>query len=280
MLRRRASLTAFGGYWVFPGGKVDPADRTYAAWLRAAADDDDGPDLYAGEARTVEIPDHLPSLLAAVRETFEECGLLYAVSGDPALPERYHRHSADWRVAIGRDAGAFEALMTAEKARPQWEALAYWTRWLPPDDVAQRFDTDFYLAHAPNGQQPSLDAGEADAFQWVNLADEDRSGLKAAPVTHFMLQHLRLRLAQFPDSRVFIDSVRGQIVPTVTPLRHTVGDVRYAVLPWDEEYTTLSTTDTGWSAAERAAMAGLPSRLIVPDELIRPTFSATPESPE
>jgi len=146
--------------------------------------------------------------------------------------------------------------------------------------VAQRFDTDFYLAHAPNGQQPSLDAGEADAFQWVNLSDEDRSGLKAAPVTHFMLQHLRLRLAQFPDSRVFIDSVRGQTVPTVTPLRHTVGDVRYAVLPWDEEYTTLSTTDTGWSAAERAAMAGLPSRLIVPDELIRPTFSATPESPE
>lgn len=273
LLMRRPASMSFGGYWVFPGGKVNEADRRYAAWLRAEEADprDAGDDLFAVPAP----PEPLAALLAAVRETFEETGLLFVRTLNPTFAERYERFVADWRVAVHRDPSALEALLVAERARPHWEALAFWTRWLPPGDLAQRFDTDFFLARAPAGQRAVPDPGEADELRWLTVAGADWEPLKTAPVTRFMLLQLRARLPAAGSVEALVAAVRAAPMPPLVPLRLVEAGVRYAVLPWDPAYRSLEGADERpWSAAEQAAMAGLPSRLVIPDDLVRPPPSA------
>jgi 8-oxo-dGTP pyrophosphatase MutT (NUDIX family) len=270
MLHRQKSLAAFGGYWVFPGGKVDEADRRYAAWLRTAAEDDLEAAMLGAEEG--DLPDLLPSLIAAIRETFEETGLLYAHTGAGAFAERYQRHAADWRVALARDPSALETLLVAECARPHWEALAYWTRWLPPTDLPQRFETDFYLACAPEGQQAIVDTGEAVELRWVAVHSDDWLSFKTAPVTAFMLEFLRARLHVHGSSAALIAALRTEPLPPMMPLRLVENALRYAVLPWDAAYPALAGADFPlWSEAACTAMAGLPSRLVIPDDLLAPT---------
>ena len=123
MLRRQHALNAFGGLWVFPGGKIEAADRTYAAWLAALTDTLPATDLFTSVPGGAPDMGSHASRVAAIRETFEETGLLYVSVADPPFGPRYQRHREDWRIAVARDAHAFEALLEAEKAKPDLRAL-------------------------------------------------------------------------------------------------------------------------------------------------------------
>jgi 8-oxo-dGTP pyrophosphatase MutT (NUDIX family) len=143
MLRRTHAAAFAGGMYVFPGGKVDAADGD-------------------GDAAFV---------VAAVRECYEECGVLLAIDaqgrmvddGHPALAHRDGVH--DGTVDV-------RALAADHGLRLVTDALAWVSHWITPKgETTRRFDTRFYVAASPAGQTSHHDDNETVASMWVRPAD-------------------------------------------------------------------------------------------------------------
>ncbi|MGC1185059.1 MAG: NUDIX hydrolase, partial [Candidatus Dormiibacterota bacterium] len=142
---------------VFPGGSVDAADLD-SGWTNMA------PELAAKSP----VATHL--LVTAVRETFEECGVLLVRDeyGEPCAPELAARlQSLRQQVPEGHP-DAFRAGLRGQGLRPAWEDLCFCAHWVTPDGLPRIFDTRFFLALLPAGQQPSIDEGqELESLRWI-----------------------------------------------------------------------------------------------------------------
>ena len=167
------------GAAVFPGGVVDARDRTAHAHQL-------GGDDAALSARFGLAEGALDYAIAAVRETFEEVGLLLLDA--PVLPEA----AAPWRDRLQRgDTGAAD-IAQALGCRWDLRGLHYWSHWLTPPGVPKRFDTRFFMAAAPAGQVAEADYGEALELMWLrpDVALSAAQGLKLLPVTRRTLEQL------------------------------------------------------------------------------------------
>jgi 8-oxo-dGTP pyrophosphatase MutT (NUDIX family) len=135
MVVRHHKIDFASGALVFPGGKVDPED--YAL----AGDDIDK-----------------ASRVAAVRETFEECGVLLARRRDGRA------------LANVAPRASFRELLEAESLEPALEALTPFAHWITPPILPKRFDTRFYIVAAPEGQTAAHDGAEAVDSVWIEPA--------------------------------------------------------------------------------------------------------------
>jgi 8-oxo-dGTP pyrophosphatase MutT (NUDIX family) len=170
MLRRNLNSDFVGGAYVFPGGGVDLADGH-----------DDLEDLCDGLAdadasRQLELDSGgLAFYVAAIRESFEEAGLLSAVAagGDPvrfddaAVAERFARH----REEVDNGRMTMSELCRAEGIRLCVGGLGYFSRWITPLGAPRRYDTRFFVAHPPEGQTPVHDDREVIANLWIRPAE-------------------------------------------------------------------------------------------------------------
>jgi 8-oxo-dGTP pyrophosphatase MutT (NUDIX family) len=161
---RRTSGAAFGaGMFVFPGGRVDVADDGPA--IEPYVDGMD--DAVASRQLGIETGG-LAFWVAAIRECFEESGLLLAAarSGGPPAPE-----PAD-RVAVHRGELSMIELCRKHDLVLDAGALRYVAHWVTPvGETPRRFDTRFFLAAAPAGQHGVHDDAETVDSRWVRPAD-------------------------------------------------------------------------------------------------------------
>lgn len=159
LLRRHADSRVMGGVHVFPGGKLDPTDCSPDA---LAALDLAAEQLLARCDEPALTPEKATGLhLAALRETFEEAGLLLAESAD-----------ATARQALADRQAGGEALadaMTALGLRWKASAILPWSRWITPRHPASgaAFDTRFFLARLPAGQEARHDGYETTEAVWL-----------------------------------------------------------------------------------------------------------------
>jgi glyoxylase-like metal-dependent hydrolase (beta-lactamase superfamily II)/8-oxo-dGTP pyrophosphatase MutT (NUDIX family) len=167
------------GAAVFPGGVLDARDREAHA-LCLGADDADVSALL-GVA-----PGGLDYLVAAVRESFEEVGLLLT---DRALDAKLVH---PWRERLQSGAVGIAEFCAAHDVRLDLSGLVYFSHWLTPPGQPKRFDTRFFAVRAPAGQIAVEDRGEAVELMWLTPAAAlDRArGLKLLPVTRRTLQDL------------------------------------------------------------------------------------------
>ncbi|MEM1230780.1 MAG: NUDIX hydrolase [Pseudomonadota bacterium] len=152
---------------VFPGGKVSADDER---WLESATPPLRG--LSASEADQL-LGEHnaLRYWLAAVRESFEECGVLLArqagggpwVRTDDVDPARY----LEWREALIDGRLGLSQLCAEQGLEIDLDALRYFSHWLTPDSVPRRYDTRFFLARMPEAQRTQAHAGEVVSGHWV-----------------------------------------------------------------------------------------------------------------
>lgn len=162
MVRRSMQASFMPGAYVFPGGAVDVADGSDA---HAAACDESagqitrriGAVTHVGEAA-------LAYAVAALRECFEECGLWLGA------PDHHAPTDGGWAGLRARlNAGEpLAALATAAGGPLATSALHPWSHWVTPVGLPKRFDTLFFVARAPAGQVPEVDAGETTALAWVH----------------------------------------------------------------------------------------------------------------
>ncbi|MER5639315.1 NUDIX hydrolase [Kitasatospora sp. NPDC002227] len=166
LLRRRTSMAFAGGMYAYPGGGVDPRDaEAELGW--AGPSPEEWAERLGTDARTAQAV-----VCAAVRETFEEAGVLLAGPDGKTLVE-------PWAWAAEQAALEARELSFAEFLRERGlllrsDLLAGWARWTTPAFEERRFDTWFFVARLPEGQQAAREVGEADRTVWLPPAEAVR----------------------------------------------------------------------------------------------------------
>ncbi len=164
MLRRRASMAFAAGAYAYPGGSVDPRDERPVRWA--------GPPLDHWAAALGVPAAHAQAVVcAAVRETFEESGVLLA--GPDAATVVADTTGADWeadRAALVAHDLAFADFLARRDLVLRSDLLGPWARWITPEFEERRYDTWFFLALLPAGQRTRDVSGEADRTVWLRPA--------------------------------------------------------------------------------------------------------------
>lgn len=171
LLRRVASMAFAAGMHVFPGGRVDPADTAaHAHWFGTSPQDWSRP-------LSAEPPLGHGLVCAAVRETFEESGVLLA--GESADSVVADTTSEDWerdRNALLDRSLSLAELLAARRLVLRSDLLRPWARWITPVVEPRRYDTRFFAAALPAGQLTRDVSTEAAAVTWIEPAQAIEAG--------------------------------------------------------------------------------------------------------
>ncbi len=229
MLRRKSSMTFAPGACVFPGGSVDARDaEETVAWAGPSA------------AEWGRIFDAAPSLgralvCAAIRETFEESGVLLA--GESASTVVADTSGEEWEadrnalldrsISLAELLGRRRLVLRADLLRP-------WSRWITPVVEPRRFDTRFFAAGLPAGQRTRDVGGEAAEVRWVApreaLAAARRGEIQLWPPTAVTLSEL----AACADLDAALTGPR-QVAPVIPAVQLREGAV-WLTVPGISEY--------------------------------------------
>ncbi|MFI2431111.1 NUDIX hydrolase [Streptomyces sp. NPDC018693] len=253
MLRRRASMAFAGGAYAYPGGGVDPRDdERHVGWAgptRAWWAERLGVDATAAQA----------IVCAAVRETYEEAGVLLAgptpdsVVGDTT--------GADWeadRAALVARELSFAEFLERRGLILRSDLLGAWTRWITPEFEARRYDTWFFVAALPEGQLTRNVSTEADRTVWIRPEDAaasyDKGELLMMPPTIATLR----QLTPYATAAEALAAAPGRdLTPVLARARLVDGEV---VLSWTghEEFTKHIPTRTATDSAPHTPTASTP----------------------
>jgi 8-oxo-dGTP pyrophosphatase MutT (NUDIX family) len=229
MLRRHSGASFMARSYVFPGGAADPGDRNLEE--------------------------------TAVRELFEEAGVLLGIGVVPSTP------LTGWRRQV-RDGASLVGLSASAGVELDTEALHYFAHWVTPSLERKRFSARFFVAELPPGQTPSFDRLETVDQVWVT-PDEALTRareLRLPPPQLRTMYDLREAAARGPSAVIELSRQRAchrhPIVPRVV---EASGDPpRLAlVLPWDPDYGTAS--GEGIEMPGDHPLARGPSRFILDD---------------
>jgi 8-oxo-dGTP pyrophosphatase MutT (NUDIX family) len=207
VVERHHQIDFAGGATVFPGGKVEPGDQE--------------PGLRARCAGAEGLPDSsLAFRVAAIREAFEECGVLLARSRGQRdlisvarladLLKRYRAEVREHRVSIAR-------LAAAEDLELACDLLVPFAHWITPEGMPKRFDTHFFLVAAPPDQFAAHDGTESVDSTWLSprraIADADAGKRTVIFPTRMNLG----KLARSANVAAAIEAARHAPVVTVLP---------------------------------------------------------------
>lgn len=226
-----------GGAHVFPGGRLDDGDR-----LADPSPICDGLDTAAAQIRDLAPDSSVAHHVGAIRELFEEAGLLLArpVSGTAPSPAELTAQ----RAALMRGATSIGPIARALDVRLSCHALIYFAHWQTPESEAKRYDVRFFLARAPEGQAASHDGHETTESLWIDPADAiarcRRSELLLAPPTWTTLRWLD----RFSTVDEAVAWARAQRPTRVQPRLFEVNGVRMLALPGDDVFPPVDGFDT------------------------------------
>ncbi len=249
LLRRQVSMDFAGGMCVFPGGGVDPRDfDSDIAWAGPSpADWADRLGTDEAKARAL--------VCAAVRETFEESGVLLA--GESAGEVVADTTGADWeadRVALEKRELAMTDFLARRGLVLRTDLLGAWSGWLTPVFEPKRYRTWFFVAELPEGQRTRDVSTESDHVVWLPAADAVD---KAEALDILMLPPTYLTsidVARFDSPEAAIADAAGRRVEMFTPeLVPTEGDgFTLTTPPYADELLATRPTPGAYGSKLRA----------------------------
>ncbi|XAS76512.1 NUDIX hydrolase [Dermatophilaceae bacterium Sec6.4] len=226
MQRRVATMAFAPSMWVFPGGGVDPRDgEAEPPWAGPS------PDEWAAR---LDVPreDAVELVCAAVREVFEECGVLLAgPDGTSVLRDvsgvRWQQHRAD---LLAKESSLSQVL-SEERLVLRSDLLSLQDHWVTPEFEKKRYDTYFFAALLPEGQIADDQTTEADVSRWVRPA-ELLAALTAGEVMMLAPTSTNLERLTQADAPAAVVGSTPQVI-RVMPVAHYDGDqvVMTAQLP-------------------------------------------------
>jgi 8-oxo-dGTP pyrophosphatase MutT (NUDIX family) len=212
LLRRQTSMAFAAGMCVFPGGGVDPRDFDHEiAWA--------GPDARSWAARLGTDEATARALVcAAVRETFEESGVLLA--GESADTVVADTTGEDWeadRAALEARELAFTEFLDRRGLVLRTDLLGVWAAWLTPVFEPRRYRTWFFVADLPEGQLTRDVSTESDQVTWLPamqaVSDVEAQRMLMLPPTYLTC----LEVGQYADPAGVLDAARDRSVEMFMP---------------------------------------------------------------
>lgn len=225
MVRRHVQSEFVPDVFVFPGGSVKPSDRDAELAPGIAAPVGAGPTTLGSGLRA-----------AALRECFEEAGVLLARRGNDllAIPPEDAERFALYRRGLQQKTMTLGEVASAEHLTLATDALVHWAHWITPEAFPLRFDTHFFLAAMPPGQAATYDQMETTAGTWIRPEDA-LSGFEAGsfPLVFATIHQLRA-LVGLNDPESALAHVSGTVPRTIMP-RIVPRDGGQVILMPDEE---------------------------------------------
>jgi len=230
MMRRNLQSAFVPGKYVFPGGSVDDSDSAAAMYARCTGLDD------AAASKRLGVASHgLAYWIAAIRETFEEAGLLLA--RDAAGMAVDHARAAALschRNAVAAGELAFDALLDKAGLFLAADELIYFSHWITPAGAPRRYDTRFFVASAPAGQEPVHDNEETIESVWVRPREGVERYLKGTFKMLTPTIHTLRLFAEHETALALIDALRAlPEVPTIAP---RIGKNGRRIMPGEPGY--------------------------------------------
>jgi 8-oxo-dGTP pyrophosphatase MutT (NUDIX family) len=227
MVVRHHQIDFASGALVFPGGKVDAGDYDVRNYC-------DGADSANNNA--------VAMMVGAIREAFEECGILLArekgssalVSGKRlGILERY-------RDPLNRSEVSLIEFLEKEQLRLACDTLQHFAHWITPEMLTKRFDTHFYLAVAPSDHLAIHDGHESVDSVWIT---PDNALKGNADGTYTIIFPTRVNLEMLGESSNVADALRAAAdrnIVSILPWSEKRDDGTYICIPQDAGYVTTT----------------------------------------
>ena len=245
LLKRSEKSSFMPGNFVYPGGMVDPEDCLPGIYGLCKGISPEEAHRILG--RSLPPEEGLNYWVAGIRELFEEAGVLLAYdekgnllsSQNPA-----HREvMARYRNPLQNRKATMARMAQDEKLFFAVDHIYFHAHWITPEAYPQRFDTYFFLARHPAGQEASHDQKEMTAGMWVTPQEalERNSGgeMVLSPPTLKTIEDLSL-FASLDD---LFTATRKNVVEPVLPILKKVSNQTFIVYPWDPEYPVFQSGD-------------------------------------
>ena len=225
LMRRQPSMSFAAGMCVFPGGSVHQADYDPVSWA--------GPSASQWAERFSCSPELAHALVvSAVRETFEETGVLlagpdeYSVLEDTTLLHEF-------RGALEAETITFAEFLSQKRLVLRADLIGAWAHWITPAFEPKRFDTRFFVAALPAGQNIDSVNSEADHSSWIPLSEllsELASGsIAMLPPTMVTCQEL----SHLSTTTILPESERRTITPIEPRVVEADGQLWLETERWD-----------------------------------------------
>ena len=224
------------GNYVYPGGTLDKGDDNKEVLSRCITAAQHG----VGESERA--PADLPGYrIAAIRELFEEAGVLLAYRKGRAafkfMNDAEQQKFSDYRKKLNAGEITLFELAVQEDLYLAFDQLIYYTHWITPEAIPVRFDTRFFVARHPGGQEATPDHKETTDGVWIApgkaLEANTQGSIPLSPPTLKTLEDV----ARFETLDSFLNSLAGaERKPTVLPVSVTIANETVLIYPWDPEY--------------------------------------------
>lgn len=257
LARRHQRQSFMAGAYVFPGGQVDHDDGALSDYIRVPLD-------FAPQAafqkKTIDREQAIRLYVCAFRETFEETGIMLAVTADGRQPE--NGPIARLREEILKHRSTFNDIVRRENWMLPLDRLIPYAHWITPETAPRRFSTWFFLARLPDGQCATTDAVEMTDSFWMTpreaLRQNAAGGIVLLPPTLKTLEELSAYAT--PDA--LWQATLKKIIYPILP--EPAGNL--LKLPHDPEYTI--------AAYKQRTNPGEPSRIFFRDNIWQTGFFA------
>ncbi|HEX9468419.1 MAG TPA: NUDIX hydrolase [Bradyrhizobium sp.] len=227
MMVRHYEIDFSSGALVFPGGSVDKSDNEIIA----------RPELYSGGEGLNAT--NLSFRIAAIRETFEESGILLArLRGSNSLidAKRAGEIEAANRAALCEGKTTFPEVLSDNELKLALDELVPYAHWITPEGMPKRFDTWFFLAAAPPEQLGAHDGRESTDSIWVSPREALAGGESGRFKLPFPTTRNLIRLGRQNSVKAALDDMRGKPIVTVMPVMTKLNGGRQLRIPREAGY--------------------------------------------
>lgn len=238
LLKRHEKSSFMGGNFVYPGGRVDRDDGSLESCsLSKGITLEEAQKILGGITSPEE---SFAYWIAGIRELFEEAGILLAYDQSGNLFQFKNRDEQEkflnYRVLLQKGGITICQIAQEEKLLFALNQLHYYAHWITPEARSERFDTRFFLAHYPLGQEASHDQKETTAGVWITPRKALEENLKGEAILSPPTLKTLEDLSRFKSIDEVFTSLRNREFQPILPILTKISSGPLIIFPWDPEY--------------------------------------------
>jgi 8-oxo-dGTP pyrophosphatase MutT (NUDIX family) len=238
LLKRHEKSSFMGGNFVYPGGRVDREDGAIEICaLSKGITFEEAHKILGGKISPEE---SFAYWIAGIRELFEEAGVLLAYDwkGNPFQIRNQDEMGkfSNYRELLQKGRMTIYQVAQKENLLFAVDHLHYYAHWITPEARPERFDTRFFLAHYPSGQEASHDQKETSTGIWLTPQKALEENLKGEVILSPPTLKTIEDLSRFKNLNDLFHPLKERDIQPILPILTKISDESFILFPWDPEY--------------------------------------------